>query len=67
MPPPGRADHADPLTCLDAEIETVENLAPVWVPETHFLDLHARAVTRQMRGFGVVAQFVRHQQRGEGF
>ena len=57
------ADQSDALARLDAQIEIVENLAPVRMLERDLVELDARAAAHQRRGLGMIAQLMRHQQR----
>ena len=45
----------------------MKTLRPSGYRKLDLFDLHARAMARQRHGFGVVVQFVRHQQRDQRF
>ena len=59
----GMADQADPLARREAEREVLENLLAVGIAEIDMLELDAGAAADERLRLGMVAQFVRHQQR----
>ena len=59
----GTADQADAFARPEAQVEILENLLAVAVAEVDVLELDAGAAPDQRLGLGMVAQFVRHQER----
>ena len=59
----GTADQPDPFARREAQIEVLENLLSVAIAEINVLELDAGAAADERRRLGMVAQFVRHQQR----
>ena len=63
----GLADQPDPLPRLEAQAEFVEHLEPAGIAERDIVEGDRRAALDQRLGLGMVAQFVRQQQRGDRF
>ena len=61
----GMADQADALARPEVQVEIGENPPAVAVAEIDVLELHAGAAVDQGLGGRMIAQFVRHQKRGE--
>ena len=63
----GVTDKPDALSRPEAEVEVLEDLLPVAVAEMDVLELDAGAALDQRLRLGMVAQFVRYQQRRHRF
>ena len=63
----GLADQSDPLAGLQAQAEAFEHLQPARILERDVVEGDRRAGPDQRLGFGVIAQFMRLQQRRDRF
>ncbi|MGY3360745.1 hypothetical protein ACVWZK_007408 [Bradyrhizobium sp. GM0.4] len=61
----GLADQADALAGLQAQAEALEDLFAARIAEGDIVERDRGAALHQRLGLGVVAQFMRHQQRGD--
>src|SRR5260370_34833625 len=64
---PGLPDQPDRLPRLDTKAEFVEYLKSTGITKRNVVEGDGRAALYQRLRFGVVAQFVRKQQRGNSF
>ena len=58
---------ADPLAGAEMKAEVLEDHRAFGITEVDVFELHAGSAMHQLLGFGMVAQFMRHQQRRQGF
>ncbi len=63
----GLTDQPDPLPRLQTKAEFVEHFQSAGIAEGNIVEGNRRAALDQRLGFGMIAQFVRQQQRGDRF